>query len=97
MEFRRVLFRSRRNKGCVMGRVRRIALETRVFEKVGDATNFFSTMLKRYSVGAYVSETDAKDLMALLKRHNERDEKIGSGIDHFEVDAAPDVDRKSVG
>jgi Protein of unknown function (DUF3223) len=73
-----------------MGRARRIALETRVFEKAGDATSFFSAMLNRYSVGAYVSDADAKDLMALLKRHNERDEKIGPGIDHFEVDAAPD-------
>lgn len=73
-----------------MGRARKIALDTRVFEKVGDATKFFSTMLNRYSVGAYVSDADATDLMALLKRHDERDEKIGSGIDHFEVDAAPD-------
>lgn len=73
-----------------MGKARRIALDTRVFEKVGDATKFFSAMLNRYSVGAYVSDTDAKDLTALLKRHDERDVKIGSGIDHFEVDAAPD-------
>jgi Protein of unknown function (DUF3223) len=73
-----------------MGKVRRIALDTRVFEKAGDATSFFSAMLNRYSEGAFVSDTDAKDLVALLKRHDERDEKMGPGIDHFEVDAAPD-------
>lgn len=73
-----------------MGKARRIILDTRTFEKAGDATSFFSSMLNRYSVGACVSETDAKDLTALLKRHDERDEKVGAGIDHFEVSAAPD-------
>jgi len=73
-----------------MGKVRRIALDTRIFEKAGDATTFFSAMLNRYSVGAHVSDADAKDLNALLSRHDERIEKIGSGIDHFEVAPAPD-------
>lgn len=70
--------------------VRRIVIDTRSFDKAGDATIFFRTMLKRYSVGAYVSDDDTKDLTALLKRHDERDEKIGCGIDHFEVAPAPD-------
>lgn len=61
-----------------------------MFEKAGDATSFFSAMLNRYSVGHRVLEDDSKDLTALLKRHDERDEKIGSGIDYFEVNAAPD-------
>jgi len=73
-----------------MGKARRISVGTRIFDKAGDATSFFSAMLNRYSVGACVSGTDATDLTALLARHDERDEKIGSGIDHFEVDAAPD-------
>lgn len=73
-----------------MGKARRIVLSTRTFEKAGDATDFFRAVLHRYSVGGYVSDADAKDLHALLDRHDERDEKVGVGIDHFEVDAAPD-------
>lgn len=70
--------------------VRKIVLETRAFEKAGDATLFFRKILNRYSVGAYVSEGDATELAALLKRHDEYAEKVGSGIDHFEVQPAPD-------
>ena len=73
-----------------MGRVRRIVLGTRTFEKAGDGTAFFRAMLNRYSTGARVSDDDAKELLALLDRHDERDEKIGVGVDHFEVQAAPD-------
>lgn len=73
-----------------MRRVRRIDLGTRVFEKAGDATLFFRAMLKRYPVGSRVIDDDAADLRALLNRHDERDEKIGVGIDHFVVEAAPD-------
>lgn len=73
-----------------MGRARRIVLETRTFEKAGDATIYFSAMLKKYSVGARVSETDAYDLRALLKRHDGIVEKTGLGIDHFVVERAPE-------
>ncbi len=73
-----------------MGKARRIVLDTRVFDKAGDGTIFFQTMLNRYSVGTRVSDDDAKDLLALLNRHDKRDEKVGAGIDHFEVEAAPD-------
>jgi hypothetical protein len=47
-------------------------------------------MLKRYSVGDVVSDLDGLDLAALLKRHDEMDEKIGVGIAHFKVDKAPE-------
>lgn len=73
-----------------MGKARAIVLDTRVFEKTGDAMAFFRAMLNRYSVGTRVSDDDAKDLLALLNRHDERIEKIGTGIDHFEVESAPD-------
>jgi hypothetical protein len=35
-------------------------------------------------------QSDALDLRALLKRHDELDEKVGVGIAHFEVAAPPD-------
>lgn len=73
-----------------MAKARRITLETRVFEKAGDATAYFSSMLGKYPVGARVSETDAHDLRALLKRHDEVVEKTGTGVDHFVVERAPD-------
>lgn len=74
-----------------MARSRKIKLETRTFEKAGDGTSFFSSMLNRYSVGDKISDTDSRDLIALLKRHDEMNEKIGVGIAHFEVEAAPDA------
>ncbi len=73
-----------------MGKARKIQLDTRLFAKAGDATIFFSSMLNRYSAGETVSEADNLDLGALLKRHDEKDEKIGLGIAYIEVAAAPD-------
>lgn len=72
-----------------MGKARRIILDTRVFEKAGDATIFFRKMLNRYSLGERVSDKDAQDLTALLNKHEEKDEKIGSGLDYFEVNLPP--------
>lgn len=72
-----------------MGKARRISLQTRTFEKAGDATSFFKEMLNRYPIGASVTTEDAADLEALLERHDERDEKVGSGIAGFEVDLPP--------
>jgi Protein of unknown function (DUF3223) len=73
-----------------MGKRRRIQIDTRLFEKAGDGTKFFSDMLNRYSIGAIVSPVDSVDLAALLKRHDELTEKVGVGIDHYEVAAAPE-------
>ena len=73
-----------------MGKRRIIKLDTRTFEKAGDATAFFSAMLNRYSIGEIVNELDGLELRALLKRHDEQHEKVGVGIAHFEVAKAPD-------
>lgn len=73
-----------------MGKARRIVLKTRVFEKVGDATDFFRDMLNRYTIGDRISDGDAEHLKALLERHDEGAEKEGLGIDYFEVGFAPD-------
>lgn len=68
---------------------RQIVLSTRTFEKAGDAKQFFSNMLKSYTVGQRVSGVDAIDLTALLERHEEKSEKIGAGIEYFEVNLPP--------
>ena len=65
-----------------------IKLATRQFAKKGDAVAFFRAMLNRYKPGERVSEEDGKDLAELLRRHPESKEKIGPGIDHFEVMSA---------
>lgn len=72
-----------------MGKPRRIALATRSFDKAGDATAFFTAMLNRYSIGDRVSTEDAIDLSALLDRHDEVVEKVGTGIAGFEVNSPP--------
>ncbi len=73
-----------------MGKARKITLDTRAFEKAGDATVFFRDMLHRYQIGQHISDADSEDLMALLKRHDEREEKEGVGMSHFEVGDPPE-------
>lgn len=73
-----------------MGKTRKISLTTRTFDKAGDATAFFKEILNRYSIGDRVSTQDALELSALLERHSERDEKVGTGIAGFEVNVPPD-------
>ena len=72
-----------------MGKARKVILETKAFDKAGDATSFFRLMLNKYLRGQTVSDTDALHLTALLKRHDEMAEKIGVGVHHFKVDLAP--------
>ncbi|PHR25458.1 MAG: hypothetical protein COA37_01060 [Hoeflea sp.] len=72
-----------------MGKARRITLATRSFDKVGDGTAFFAAILKRYEIGERVSSEDAADLSALLDRHDELEEKVGTGIVGFEVNIPP--------
>ena len=73
-----------------MGRARSIVLETKTFAKAGDARIFFSDMLQRYSPGDRVNDEDATHLKALLRRHDEETDKVGSGISHITVGPAPD-------
>jgi len=62
-----------------------VELATRSFDKQGDATLFFKTMLNRYRPGERVSDDDGLDVVALLERHTEYVMKVGCGVDHFEV------------
>lgn len=73
-----------------MGKARRIEFGHLVFERAGDATQHFSAMLNRYGIGQQVNADDHNDLLALIERHDERDEKVGRGIAAFEVNRAPD-------
>ena len=59
--------------------------ETRTFPRKQDALDFFRSMLHRYKPGERVDDHDAHHLAALLKHHTEYQEKLGAGIDHFEV------------
>lgn len=68
-----------------MPRGKPVVLDTRSFSNKKEATEFFRTMLYRYKPKQRVSDQDARDLAALLKRHSEYDEKVGTGISHFEV------------
>ena len=68
-----------------MGRTIPVVLDTRSFKSKGDATLFFRAMLNQYRPGDRVTDADARDLAALLKRHTEYTNKVGVGIDHFEV------------
>jgi len=72
-----------------MGKTRSILLKTRSFDKVGDATAFFTAMLNRYEIGDRVSAEDVADLSALLERHDELEEKVGTGVVGFEVNVPP--------
>jgi hypothetical protein len=72
-----------------MGKARKVTVGTLVFETAKDAKAFFSGMLNKYSIGSKVTDKDSGHLTALLDRHDEKLEKIGVGINHFEVDTAP--------
>lgn len=71
-----------------MPRGKPVVLERRSFANQKEATAFFRDMLNRYRPKQRVSDQDGADLAALLKRHSDYNEKVGVGIDHFEVMSA---------
>jgi len=62
-----------------------VSIATRDFKSQSDAMTFFKAMLNRYKPGDRVAGVDAFDLAALLERHAEYAEKVGVGVDHFEL------------
>lgn len=68
-----------------MARGKPVEIATRSFENQSKATEHFRQMLNRYRAGDRVSDEDALDLSALLERHDEYIQKVGKGVDHFEV------------
>lgn len=71
-----------------MPRGKPVVLETRSFDSQKEANTFFKAMLNRYRPKQRVADEDAADLAALLKRHSDYEEKVGVGVDHFEVMSA---------
>ncbi|MEP2944660.1 MAG: DCL family protein [Lentilitoribacter sp.] len=68
-----------------MARGKPLTLSSVVFETKQEAKNFFKSMLQKYTLGARVSEEDSIHLNALLMLHSEREEKVGTGVDYFQV------------
>ena len=68
-----------------MGRSIPVDLGVVTFNSKTAARDFFQAMLHRYAVGDRVSSEDQTPLSELLKRHPDAPQKIGVGIDHFEV------------
>lgn len=68
-----------------MARGKPIELATLTFDNQKRATEFFKAMLNHYKPGQIVEKEDSLHLASLLERHSEYAQKIGCGIDHFEV------------
>jgi hypothetical protein len=69
-----------------MARAKPVDIDTRSFRTQGEATKFFGHILDQYKLGERVREEHEPDLRAILKRHTEYQEKLGSGIAYFFVD-----------
>ena len=72
-------------RGNRMARGKPVELGTRSFPNQKLANDHFSGMLGNYKPGDRVNDEDKLDLAALLERHPEYKQKIGVGVDHFEV------------
>jgi hypothetical protein len=71
-----------------MGRGKPLKLSSIEFGTKQEAKNFFKAMLQKYSPGSKVTDDDAVHLEALLRFHTEHEDKIGSGVDYFQVMSA---------
>lgn len=68
-----------------MAKKQPVEIATRTFGSKAEAMEFFKAMLNRYKPDDRVNEVDALDLAAVLERHPEFHQKVGCGVDHFEV------------
>lgn len=68
-----------------MGRAIKVSMADREFRSMSAARKFLQGILHSYVPGDRVRDEDAVYLEALLMRHPEREQKVGEGIDHFEV------------
>jgi hypothetical protein len=62
-----------------------VKIGTQEFTTQGLATAYFKGILGRYRPGDRVNDEDALHLAALLERHDEYAQKVGCGVDHYEV------------
>lgn len=68
-----------------MGKAKEISIGRHNFARQLDALAYFKTMLGRYDLWATVSAEDADDLRALLSRHKDVSDKVGTGVRSFKV------------
>lgn len=68
-----------------MARRKPVALETISFDTQTLALTFFQEMLRGYIPGEKVKPQDAVYLAELFKRHPNFQEKVGPGVNYFEV------------
>lgn len=68
-----------------MARGKPVVLETISFDNQTQAHAFFKEMLNRYIPGEIVSPEDSIHLAELFKRHPSYPEKVGPGVNYFEV------------
>jgi hypothetical protein len=66
-----------------------LIISGKTFDSRTSAIEYFRSMLNRHAADQVVNQSDSADLAALLLRHPEATEKIGVGIDHFEVRVPP--------
>jgi hypothetical protein len=78
-----------------MGRAKPVEIDTRRFRTQTEATEFFGGILRQYKPGERVREEHEPDLRALLKRHTEYPEKLGTGVAYFFVDVPGDREYKA--
>lgn len=65
--------------------VKPVELETRSFPNQKQAREFFQGILYRYESGIAIPDPDHSELAALVVRHPEASQKIGTGISYFTV------------
>ena len=65
--------------------VKKVEIATRKFSSQKEATAYFREILYKYKIKERINDQDAADLEALLARHPDYTEKVGSGISHFEI------------
>lgn len=68
-----------------MARGKPVALRTISFDNQYSALSFFQKILQSYVPGERVSPEDTIHLMELFKRHPSYSEKIGPGVEYFEI------------
>jgi hypothetical protein len=68
-----------------MARGKSVVLTTISFDNQSSALSFFQKILQSYVPGERASPEDTIHLMELFKRHPSYSEKIGPGVDYFEI------------
>ena len=71
-----------------MARGKSVVLDSISFDNQSQAHAFFQEILQRYVPGEIVSPEDSIHLTGLFKRHPSYPEKVGPGVNYFEIKPA---------